>query len=132
MKLVWWMPAGSFLTALALTFFITPGNRLELWLGMLGPLIPAVASWVAMHRQYIRRPEGLTALMIKAFAAKVVFFAGYITVLVVTGLVQPIPFVISFACYFIALHVWEAIGLRRLQACGQTVPSDAHQGQLNG
>jgi hypothetical protein len=130
MKLVWWMPAGSLLAALVLTVLIGPGIRPELWLGMLGPLASAVVSWIAMQRQHIRRPEGLTALMIKAFAAKMIFFAGYITVLVSFGLVQPIPFVVSFACYFIALHVMEAIGLRRLQTSGRTVPPVELQGQL--
>jgi hypothetical protein len=78
----------------------------------------------------MKRPEGLTALMIKAFAAKMVFFAGFITVLVSFGSVRPIPFVISFACYFIALHVTEAIGLRKLQVSGTTKTRVELQGQL--
>jgi hypothetical protein len=130
MKLVWWMLAGSFLTASGLTFLIGPGIRPELWLGMLGPLASAVVSWIAMQRQHNRRPEGLTALMIKAFAAKMVFFAGYITVLVSFDLVQPIPFVVSFAGYFIALHMVEAIGLRRLQMSGLPASQVELQGQL--
>lgn len=129
MKLVWWMSAVSFLAALGLTVLVEPGYRLEVWLGMLGPLLSAVASWTAMRREYLRRPERLTALMIKAFAAKMVFFAGYITVLVSTGLVQPIPFAICFAGFFIALHFWEAIGLRRLTTGGRAVEPDAPQGQ---
>lgn len=130
MKLVWWMLAGSFLAALILMVCIRPEIWLELWLGMLGPLLSAVVSWIAMQRQYIRSPAGLTALMIKAFAAKMIFFAVYITVLVSSGLVQPIPFVVSFACFFIALHLTEAIGMRRLQTAGTEVPPDAAQGQL--
>jgi hypothetical protein len=129
MKLVWWMLSGSILTALILTVPVKPEIRLELWIGMLGPLASTVASWIAMQRQYIRRPEGLTALMIKVFAAKMIFFAGYITVLVSSGLVQPVPLVLSFTGYFIALHAVEAFGLRRLQAGSQTVPADADQGQ---
>ena len=130
MTLIWWMLAGSLLTALALTFIIAPGNRLELWLGMLGPLVPAVASWIAMHRCYRKQPEGLTRLMMKAFVAKVIFFAGYITVLVGFGSVRPIPFVISFGSYFIALHVVEAIGLHRLQTSGNLKSPAELQGQL--
>ena len=130
MKLVWWMLSGSVLTALILTVPIKPEIRLELWIGMLGPLASAIVSWIVMQRQYIRRPEGLTALMIKAFAAKMIFFAGYITVLVSFGLVQPIPFVVSFACYFIALHFMEAFGLRQLQTSGRAVSPVELQGQL--
>jgi hypothetical protein len=129
MKLVWWMLSGSILTALILTVLIRPAIRLELWTGMLGPLASAAASWMAMHRKHIRRPEGLTALMIKAFAAKMIFFAVYITALVSSGWVQPVPFVISFVCYFLALHLMEAIGLRRLQASGGSTRPAKLQGQ---
>jgi len=118
MKLIWWMLAGSLLTALVLTFFIAPGIRFELWFGMMGPLLSAVVSWIAMHRKYLKRPEELTALMIKAFVIKMIFFAGYITVLVSFGSVEPIPFVFSFGFYFIALHIMEATGLHRLQHSG--------------
>ena len=129
MKLVWWMLSGSILTALILTIPMKPEYRLELWIGMAGPLCSAIVSWMAMHRQYCRRPEGMTALMIKAFAAKMIFFAGYITVLVSLGWVQPIPFVVSFVCYFILLHGMEAFGLRRLQTAGRSEPPVELQGQ---
>jgi hypothetical protein len=130
MKLIWWMLAGSLLTAAVLALFLVPDFSLEVWLGMLGPLISAIASWAAMQRQFTRSPERLTALMIKAFGAKMIFFAVYITVLVVFGSVHPIPFVISFACYFIALHGMEAFGLRRLQFTGMSEPPARLQGQL--
>ena len=125
MKLFWWMLAGSLLTASAATLTVAPQTRMELWAGMLGPLVPAVVSWLAMLRQYRKRPEGLTALMIKAFVAKMLFFAGYITALVSLGSAEPVPLVASFGFYFIALHITEAIGLRRLQmAAGSKPPSD--------
>jgi hypothetical protein len=128
MKLAWWMLSGSILTALILTIPIRPEIRPELWIGMAGPLVSAVVSWMAMCRQYTRRPEGMTALMIKAFAGKMVFFAGYITVLVSLGWVEPIPFVVSFVCYFLALHGVEAFGLRRLQIAGRCKPQAGLQG----
>jgi hypothetical protein len=129
MKLVWCMLAGSVLTALVLGSWIRPEIGLEIWLGMLGPLLSAAASWIAMKRQHDRRPDRLTALMIKAFAAKMVFFAGYITVLVGLDLVKPIPFVVSFAGYFLALHIVEAFGLRRLQISGAPASQVGIQGQ---
>ena len=128
MKLVWWMLSGSILTALILTVLIQPAIRLELWTGMMGPLASAIASWMAMRRKHIRRPEGLTALMIKAFAAKIIFFAVYITVFVGSGWVKPIPFVISFISYFLALHLMEVIGLRRIQASGSSTGHAELQG----
>jgi energy-converting hydrogenase Eha subunit C len=92
---------------------------------MLGPLASALVSWIAMERQYLRSPAGMTSLLIKGFAAKMVFFAGYATVLLSSGLVQPIPFVISFMAYFISLHAIEAFGLRRLQTANPAATSGA-------
>jgi hypothetical protein len=125
MKLIWWMLAGSVLSAVAVTVFLEAGMRLEVWLGMLGPLAVAVISWIAMERQYRRKPAAMTSLMIKAFAAKMVFFAGYVTVLLSSGLVEPIPFVISFMAYFVSLHAAEAVGLRRLQTANPPAASGA-------
>lgn len=115
MRLFWWMLSGSALSALALSACVQGALRLDLWLGMLGPLTAALTSWIAMKRMYDRRPATLTSVMIKAFAAKMMFFAAYVTVLVKTGTVQPVPFAISFVSYFILLHALEAIGLQRLQ-----------------
>ena len=130
MKLVWWMLSGSVLSAFLLSALIGAGLRLEIWLGMLGPLLSALASWIVMERQYARRPEGLTRVLIKAFAAKMIFFAGYIAVLTGMSIVKPIPFAISFLGYFLALHLIEAIGLRRLNSAGLPASSEALQGRL--
>jgi hypothetical protein len=123
MKLAWWMLAGSVVSSFVVTALLGTETKLEVWLGMLGPLTAALASWIAMERQHIRRPEGLTAVLIRAFAAKAVFFGGYITVLMRIGFVRPIPFVVSFIIYFLALHVVVAIGLYGFQASGQMAPS---------
>ena len=125
MKLFWWMLSGSVLSAVILTVLFDADIRLEIWLGMLGPFVSALVSWIAMERQYTRRPAGMTSLLIKAFAAKLVFFAGYVTVLLSIGFVQPIPFVVSFMAYFICLHAMEAIGLRRLQTAKPEAASGA-------
>jgi hypothetical protein len=52
--------------------------------------------------------------MILAFAGKMVFFGAYVTLALTMFPLRPVPFVISFTSYFIALHVTEAIWLRRL------------------
>jgi hypothetical protein len=130
MKLVWWMPAGSILSSLILSILLSSGIRVEIWLGMLGPLAVAIISWIAIERQHRKRPAGLTSLMIKEFAAKMIFFALYVTVLLSIGLVQPVPFVIVFMCHFIFLHVVEVIGLRRLQAAGISASPEIIRGPL--
>lgn len=85
-------------------------------LGMLGPLVVACGSWELAERAYRRRPESLTALMMGAFAGKMLFFGAYVAVVLRVLAVSPVPFVVSFTGYFIALHVAEALCLRRLFA----------------
>jgi hypothetical protein len=126
MKLIGWMLSGTIISGLILTVLLDTSIRLAMWLGLLGPLMAAIVSWIAMARQHTRDPQGLTKLMIKAFAAKMIFFAGYITVLLGAGWVRPLSFVISFLGYYISLHALEAIGLRHLQTANLADPSGAH------
>jgi hypothetical protein len=56
--------------------------------------------------------------MIQAFAAKMVFFAVYVVVMLKALSLRQIAFVVSFASYFIGLHVTEALCMRRLFARG--------------
>ncbi len=123
MKLVYWMFTVSILSSLILALLLGTGTRIEIWVGMIGPLASTIISWIAIERQSIKHPEALTGLMIKSFAAKMIFFAAYITVLLKTGLVRPNPFVVSFISYFILLHGMEAIGLHRLQVTANSAPS---------
>ena len=116
MKFVWWIVAGSILSAVAITAWIGSQTRFDVILGMIGPLIAVLWTWVAVERMYKRRPEAVTSLMIKAFGAKMLFFAAYISLIVGADLVRPIPFVISFTLYFLALHLTAAYLLRRLMA----------------
>ena len=54
--------------------------------------------------------------MIAAFAAKMVFFGAYVAVMLLALALRPVPFVASFTAYFIALHLIEALCLKRLFA----------------
>lgn len=119
MNLARWMAsmaAGCVLSWLVVTSLAGPSTRFEVFFGMIGPLLVTTVSWVMTDRTYRSNPERLTALMVTAFAAKLVFFGGYVAVgLRVLGL-APVPFVASFTAYYIALHMTEAAGLRRLFA----------------
>lgn len=117
MRLFWGMLAGAVFSALLVTS-LSDENRMEVWLGMAGPLASALVTWIAIRRRYARSPGSLTGFMIKSFAAKMVCFALYIAVVIKSGAVQPFPFVISFMCYYISLHLAEALGLHRLQSPG--------------
>ena len=83
---------------------------------MAGPLIAAVGTWVLIARTVRADPQRLTNRLLGAFAVKVVFFGAYVA-LVLRGLsAHLVPFAVSFAGYFIALHVVETILLRRALA----------------
>ncbi len=114
MKPVAWMVGASLLSWLAIAALVDRRTSVAVLFGMMGPLVVAAVTWVLSDRTYRRNPEGLTALMITAFGGKMVFFGAYVAV-VLKGLSQPtVPFVASFTGYFIALHLCEALLLRRL------------------
>ena len=111
-----WM--GSLAAGSWLTIRLTTGGRLEpeVLFGMLGPLVSAMVTWVAVERTQRRAPARVTSVMISGFALKMVLFGVYVVAMLRPLALRPIPFVVSFASYFIALHVVETVFLRRLLA----------------
>jgi hypothetical protein len=81
---------------------------------MLGPLAVASVSWVVTERTYVSSPERLTGVLVQGLAVKAVFFGVYVAGMLRVISVRPVPFVISFTSYFIALHLMEALFMRRL------------------
>ncbi len=116
MNLARWMVVGSVISWLAVTAIAGPATRLEVFLGMLGPLLVTVVSWVMADRTYRTAPERLTPLTVTSFALKLVFFGGYMALALAWLGLAPVPFVASFTAYYITLHMTEAAGLRRLFA----------------
>lgn len=94
------------------------GSRVnpELLLGMAGPLVAVCASWVVFERARRTSPGQVMALMVVGFALKLVFFGVYIAVLLRMFDLRPVPFVMSFVSYFIALYAMQALQIRRLTA----------------
>jgi hypothetical protein len=88
--------------------------RAEIWLGMLAPLAVVIVTWTLVERVYKRQPQRLTSMMMKAFAGKLVFFGAYVGLVIGVLRVQPIPFIVSFTTCFIALHLIEALCMKRL------------------
>jgi len=109
-----WM-TGAGLVSWLVTRVITGGSGdPEVLLGMVGPLVSAIGSWIAYERAHRSAPGRLTNVMITALAVKMVFFGGYVGVMLRGLDLRPVPFIVSFAAYFIALHTMEATFLRRL------------------
>ena len=115
---VGWMIGGSLVSCPLLIAAAGSGLTPELLLGMLGPLSSAVVTWHVLERTQSSTPERLTNVMITAFGVKVLLFAVYVVVILGVLGFRPKPFMLSFAGYYVALHVVEAMFLRRLLADG--------------
>ncbi len=118
MKPVASMAAASFASALLAVAITGRPSAVEVLLGMLAPLAAVSVSWVLTERTYRRDPQRLNRLMLSAFGAKMLFFGGYVGVMFQIVGVRPVPFVLSFTAYFIALYLTEALLMRRLFAGG--------------
>jgi hypothetical protein len=108
--------AGASALSAVLAVGTWPAYAPEILLGMFGPLAETVASWVVTEQVFRRKPERLTSVMITAFAGKLVFFGGYVAIALKVVNLAVVPFIASFTTYFIALHLAEALALRRLFA----------------
>lgn len=108
------MAAGAVLSGVLLDALTGRRFSRELWFGMFAPLAVVGITWVLTVRVHKSNPGRVTAFMIGAFAGKLVFFGAYVAVAIVTFGVQPVPFAISLTGYFIALHLIEALLLKRL------------------
>jgi hypothetical protein len=114
MRVVAWMVAASLLSWLAIAVFVDARVRTATLFGMLAPLGVAAASWLMAERAWRQNPASLTSLMITAFVGKMVFFGVYVAAMLKGASVAPTPFVVSFAAYFIALHLGEALALKAM------------------
>ena len=111
---VFWMVFGCMVSLVALSAFVDePGHRAAAWAGMGGPLLAVAATLVVISRTSVRSPERMNAVMVHAFFVKIVFFLGYVTVAIRVLSLDPLPFVVSFTGYFIALYVAAALWLQR-------------------
>jgi hypothetical protein len=116
MRPVLWAAGASVCFCLAATALVQPGP--DLFLGMLAPAVVSVITSLMVERTYRRNPTQVTPLMMAAFVGKMVIFGAYVAIALKVLSVRPVPFVISFTSCFIALHLTEALCLRRLFAEG--------------
>ena len=114
MRPLLWM-AGTCAGAWLVVVAVAPDLNPEVLLGILGPLVSAMATWIVVARA-VAVPERVTGVMVTGLAVKMVFFGVYVAGLLKGAGLRPVPFVVSFAASFIALHAMEAGFLRRLFA----------------
>ena len=116
MKFVGWVAIASLLSAAAAIAIAGVEFDREIVFGMAGPLAVVAASWLLIDWMHRRRPASVTALMMGAFAGKMIVFAAYVAVMLKGLGLRPGPFAASFVSYFIALYFVQALALRRLSA----------------
>ena len=109
---------GSWLAVTALKGDANP----EVLFGMVGPLLAACASWVAVERMHAAAPERVMSVMLTAFMVKMMFFGVYVAGMLRGLELRRTPFVVSFTVYFIALYAMEALFLKRLFESGRQGP----------
>ncbi len=114
MKPAWWMTGLAVASWLMVAAIPGVESDREVLFGMVAPLIGALGTWVLVARTFPSHPERLTGLMMAAFGGKLVFFGVYVTVMLKVLRLEPLPIVISFTVYFIAVHMFEALCLQRL------------------
>jgi hypothetical protein len=86
----------------------------ELFWGMAAPLVSTVGTWIVVARTHATSPDRLTGVMVIGFALKAALFGAYVVVMLRVLAMRPIPFMVSFTGFFIALYTMEALFLRRL------------------
>lgn len=108
-----WMIGGCVVGWAAAVGIWGEAVSLDVALGLAGPLVAALGTWAMIARTVPAGPGRLTRRLLGAFAAKIVFFGGFV-VAGIRGLgLRPVAFVVSFTVSFIVLHAVEAILLRR-------------------
>jgi hypothetical protein len=110
-----WM-AGMCAGAWVVVVAVAPELNPEVLLGMAGPLASALATWIVVARTAATAPAKTTGVMVLGLGVKMVFFGVYVAGMLRGAGLRPVPFVLSFAGSFIALHAMEAAFLRRLFA----------------
>jgi hypothetical protein len=109
------MALAALACSLVISLATAGRSPLAVLLGMTGPLAAALVSWRLIARAHRRSPESASAVMIKLFGAKMLFFGAYVAAAILSLPPQSrIPFVVSFVGHYILLHLVEALCLRRL------------------
>jgi hypothetical protein len=114
MKPIVYMVGVSLTVWIGVTAIVDARTRIDILFGMLGPLIATTGTWVLIRWAHDEHPEQLTGLMIAGFLLKMIFFGGYVGIMLRVWNLRPVPFVASFTGYFIGLYLMEALYLRRL------------------
>ncbi len=114
MKQIGWMAAGCLGSWIIATAFL--GVRIEVLLGMIGPLVAAVGTCLAVQRAARRDPARVTRVLMAAFGLKLLFFGAYVVGVSRMPGIDLATFAVAFFAYFAVLYVVQAFLVRGLTA----------------
>lgn len=114
MKLSGLLVVGCVGSCALFTALLAPADASAMFLGMLAPLVVGIGTVIMVERTARTDVGQLTARMTVAFVAKVLFYGGYVGVIVGLMQVTPVPFVASFTGYFVVLQFTEALYFKSL------------------
>ena len=120
-----WMIGASLLSWLLITLVAARSLNPELFWGMLGPLVSAVITWIAVARTHRAAPERVMGVLMAGFGVKLVFFGLYLAEMLRVAELRVVPFAAAFVGYVIALYVLEALFFKRLFGDGLRPPTSA-------
>jgi putative effector of murein hydrolase LrgA (UPF0299 family) len=112
------MLAGSAAVWAVVLWVFGPAVARDVALGIAGPLVAVVVTWVLVVRTHRRSPADVTRVMVAGFAGKMIFFGVYVVAVWTEAAPDPIPFIASFTGSFLTLYGVEAILLDRLFRSG--------------
>ena len=84
----------------------------EIFLGMIAPLIIGLSTVFTVKSIYLKNPTKLTSFMIKSFGGKMILYGLYIFGIATFSTFDARKFLVSFIVYFSALHMLEALFIR--------------------
>jgi len=93
---------------LGIAGLIFPNLLLELFIGWLGPVIAGFSTIFFVIQAAKKDPYSITKTLAVGFIFKMVYYGLYIIIFFKLYSFKPIPFLCSFAGFFLGLHGLEA------------------------
>jgi len=103
---------------LGIAGWIFPMYLLELFLGWFGPVLTGFITMHFVIEATKKDPYSVTKMLAKGFVLKMVYYGLYIIIFFKLYSFKPIPFLCSFAGFFLGLHTLEAVIIQDLSKPG--------------
>ena len=103
---------------LGIAVYTFPLYSLEIILGFIGPLLAGFFTIYFVILATKQNSISVTKMLIKGFFLKMIYYGLYIIIFFKLYSFKPIPFLCSFAGFFLGLHALEAVIINDLSKTG--------------